>query len=290
MLGRQSYMICAVPRTGSYLLCHLLEETGVAGRPNEYFNESFQTNWAAAWNATSLDQYVRQVAALGTTPNGVLGLKIHTMQFDGLCRQIAGRRRVPFVERPALLDRYFPGLTYVRLSRRDRLRQAISYARAVQTGAWWDSDRPPGPTAEVKPERLRFDYQLIDRAIAWLAAMDQRWNNYFGAIGTAPLELDYEDLIDDPSHVVASVLKVLGVSADRARFRGPTSFRRQADEKTEEWAIRFQRIRSGQPSPVPTMRPMASGPVAPLRFREWIWSNSHGRTGSQIRIADKESG
>ena len=32
-----SYLVCATPRSGSTLLCHALDQTGVAGRPAEYF-------------------------------------------------------------------------------------------------------------------------------------------------------------------------------------------------------------------------------------------------------------
>src|ERR1700760_209265 len=33
----RSYIVCATPRSGSTLVCHALGETGVAGRPEEYF-------------------------------------------------------------------------------------------------------------------------------------------------------------------------------------------------------------------------------------------------------------
>jgi LPS sulfotransferase NodH len=32
-----SYLVCATPRSGSTPLCHALDQTGVAGRPEEYF-------------------------------------------------------------------------------------------------------------------------------------------------------------------------------------------------------------------------------------------------------------
>ena len=32
-----SYLLCSTPRTGSSLLCDALRATGVAGRPEEYF-------------------------------------------------------------------------------------------------------------------------------------------------------------------------------------------------------------------------------------------------------------
>ena len=33
----RSYLVCATPRSGCTLLCHLLDQTGVAGHPEEYF-------------------------------------------------------------------------------------------------------------------------------------------------------------------------------------------------------------------------------------------------------------
>src|SRR6476469_7593331 len=37
MQPERSYLVCATPRSGSTLVCHALEETGVAGRPEEHF-------------------------------------------------------------------------------------------------------------------------------------------------------------------------------------------------------------------------------------------------------------
>jgi len=33
----RSYLVCATPRSGSTLVCKALRETGVAGKPEEYF-------------------------------------------------------------------------------------------------------------------------------------------------------------------------------------------------------------------------------------------------------------
>ena len=35
--AKRSYLVCATPRSGSTLVCKTLRETGVAGRPEEYF-------------------------------------------------------------------------------------------------------------------------------------------------------------------------------------------------------------------------------------------------------------
>ena len=40
-----SYLICSTPRTGSSLLCDALTATGVAGRPEEYFQFRARTGY-----------------------------------------------------------------------------------------------------------------------------------------------------------------------------------------------------------------------------------------------------
>ena len=36
-MAERSYLVCATPRSGSTLVCKALRATGVAGRPEEYF-------------------------------------------------------------------------------------------------------------------------------------------------------------------------------------------------------------------------------------------------------------
>ncbi len=78
-----SYLICATPRTGSSLLCGLLESTGVAGNSESYFRQPDEHAWAAQWGiasqsggALSYADYVRAVLAAGRTENGVFSARI----------------------------------------------------------------------------------------------------------------------------------------------------------------------------------------------------------------------
>ena len=47
MEPRVSYLICATPRCGGYLLFEALENTRLAGNPGEYFWED--ERWAEEW-------------------------------------------------------------------------------------------------------------------------------------------------------------------------------------------------------------------------------------------------
>src|SRR5215208_481849 len=174
-LGRESalqpkisYLVCATPRSGSTLLCKLLDATGVAGHPEEYFealrhsglprrpHEYFDPERHAnivrrlafrempdrpatpneLWAPDTYERYVDWVLEQGSTANGVFGAKLmwgYLGDFAQLLRGIDGAAGLPL---PALLERVFPGLRYVRITRRDKVRQAVSLWKAVQTQAW----------------------------------------------------------------------------------------------------------------------------------------------------------
>ncbi len=236
----KSYLICAIPRTGSYLLCEMLAATGVAGNPNEYFSDSYQRHWAARWGTADYDSYMRRVVERATTPNGVAGAKTHPWQFNHFARQASGRAPVRYVERPQVLERWFPDLHYVWLRRKDRLLQAISYTRSLQTNIWWDADTEPVPNAKAKPEALAFDFDLITQSVARMVEEEDMWRRYFDAVGVDPLVIYYEDLAEAPDRSVRSVLEMLEVEPGAGFRAEPRGFRRQADDITNSWAAKYR--------------------------------------------------
>ena len=104
----RSYLVCATPRSGSTLVCQTLIRTGVAGRPEEYFEALRSTGVprrpeeyfhgttdqsildhlgqqesafnpqprSPLWSRTAYDRYIDWVLEAGTTPNGVFGAKL----------------------------------------------------------------------------------------------------------------------------------------------------------------------------------------------------------------------
>ena len=128
MTPDRSYIVCATPRSGSTLVCHALGETGVAGRPEEYFEalrhsgrprrpeEYFlgvedqsirdhlgergvgaeQTPRSPLWSRAAYDRYLEWAFEAGTTPNGVFGAKLmwgYFGDFVSLVRNIPGLPR-----------------------------------------------------------------------------------------------------------------------------------------------------------------------------------------------------
>jgi LPS sulfotransferase NodH len=73
-----SYLVCATPRAGSHLLCEGLRQTGLAGRPEEFFTRLYLGPDASA--------YIRDQMATSRTSNGVFGARIGAFFFENLVR------------------------------------------------------------------------------------------------------------------------------------------------------------------------------------------------------------
>src|SRR4051812_18501606 len=156
----RSYLICATPRSGSTLLAHLLASTGLAGTPIEYFHEDRMATLADQWGTGSLDEYLGALVERRTGPNGVFGAKLHWGQYE---REIAPRD-------PRSLA---PDLLPIRIGREDRLRQAASWVRALQTLRWSSRSKHVRDVQEV------YDRDAIEQKLARLAREEAGWDALF---------------------------------------------------------------------------------------------------------------
>jgi LPS sulfotransferase NodH len=264
----RSYLVCATPRSGSTLLCQLLDQTGLAGHPEEYFealrhsgvprrpHEYFDPDRHAniierlafrempdgaepapneLWRPEAYDGYLAHVLDVGTTPNGVFGAKLmwgYLGDFAALLRGIDGMGGLPV---PELLDRAFPGLRYVQITRLDKVRQAVSLWKAVQTQAWRNEGGDGGPAVEPL-----FSFRAINFLVRQLTAHDASWDAYFLGLGEAPLKLTYEELAEAPEPVIRGVLEHLDIPVPaELALEGP-KLTVQADARSEEWVRRFE--------------------------------------------------
>ena len=233
-----SYLVCATPRSGSSLLCESLTNTGLAGRPNEFFIR--HTDWWSLpeWGETKdIEQYLAWLFEDCSTPNAVFGAKImmdHFVELVEELRKLPGRARLGA---DARLQSVFPGLRYVWMTRRDKLRQAISRLRTDQTGRWWrhqgDLDLPvPKP---------RFNRKEIERRLEEIRFQEAEWQTFFDASGTEPVVVVYEDLVGSYEATAKRVAKELGIVVPRKVWFGERQLLSQSDATTDRWVERFKR-------------------------------------------------
>ncbi|HTZ88339.1 MAG TPA: Stf0 family sulfotransferase [Solirubrobacteraceae bacterium] len=263
-----SYLVCATPRSGSTLLCHELDQTGLAGHPQEYFEAlrrsgvprrpheyfdpdrhpniverlAFREMLEDAptpnplWHPETYDQYLDWALGEGATANGVFGAKLmwgYLGDFAELLRGIEGNAGRSL---PELLSRTFPGLRYVQITREDKVRQAVSLWKAVQTQKWRRDAGDDG--GEARAGEPVFSFRAINYLMRQLTAHDASWDAYFLGLGYEPLKVTYEELAESTDAVVRSVLDFLGIAAPADLQIGAPRLSVQADAVSEEWVAR----------------------------------------------------
>jgi trehalose 2-sulfotransferase len=263
----RSYLVCATPRSGSTLLCEVLGSTELAGHPAEYFLRKDYAHWCREWDVRGFDAFLDRALAAGTTPNGVFGAKVMWGYFDDMVARLAAARRMrvvspslhrgrtplspthrrtfprllvsrtralrcPRISADELLQNTFPDLTYVHITRRDKVRQAISRWKLRQTKvATVRSDK----NAALAAAPVRFSYMAIDRLVREARAHEAAWEAFYAEAGVTPIRVIYEELAADPSGSVHAVLMRLGVSVPNADIPISVQLRRQSDDISEHW-------------------------------------------------------
>jgi trehalose 2-sulfotransferase len=225
-----TYVIATNPRTGSWLLADSLNQTGIAGKPGEWFSRMEETRIRRALPDMDYEAYVKFVCSQSCTLNGVSAIKMHRHDFDVL----SGKSDQPVHE-------ILAGAKFIWLIRHDTARQAVSYVIARQTHEWWRvrGDAP-------KRRALEYDERAIELAEEELIYLDSCWEGWFARTGIEPLMLSYEDdLLGGYQKTTRRVLDWLDVGR---KYVPDARLVRQADERNEEWWKRYvsARLRSSR--------------------------------------------
>ena len=119
---------------------------------------------------------------------------------------------------------------FVWIHRRDTARQAVSLWKALQTQEWRrDSDE------DIGERGLRFSFAAVDHLKLRIDEHNAAWQSFFEGCGLEPLEVTYEELVDDYEGTLIRILDGIGVPVpENFGVAGPR-MRRQADELSEEW-------------------------------------------------------
>jgi LPS sulfotransferase NodH len=243
----QSYIICATPRSGTTLLCDLLADTGVAGKPDAFFRLQSIHWWAQHLNVSAAewsDEYSFDRSFLsaalheGTAETQVFGMRLMFRDFDCLTK----RPGVLYPDMPSDRTRFqaaFGPTRFVHLSREDKIAQAVSRVKAEQSGLW-HLDANGTERERVKPEQVPvYDARIISEQVAECEKHDTAWVNWFAQQKIQPLCITYEALSDNPQATLAIVLSALGQDATIAGTAKPRTTK-LADRVSQDWANRFR--------------------------------------------------
>jgi LPS sulfotransferase NodH len=238
-IPEQAYLVLMLPRSGSNLLCYHLEKIGF-GRPIEWFHYN-QKRWESVFGS-HLDLsdpyvYIREALRYGTV-NGVFGSKLNWAQFEIFlkkARALLDPAGIQLNDAEAV-EVFIPAPKYIHLKRRNKIRQAVSYARARQNGIWMvKADQDDTYKDYTLP--AVYDREHIECLFDNLLAFDLSWEQYLTHHDLPALEIWYEDLAKDYVNKMLEVYTYLGISRDEVI---DPPLKRQADSVSQVWVQRFQ--------------------------------------------------
>jgi trehalose 2-sulfotransferase len=225
---RRSYIVASTPRSGSTFLCSALWQTGVLGAPSEYWNcrkraspKTIGTRMMERLEASSGADYLTKLLACRTSRNGVFGLKVHFSHFEEV-----------FNGFPQVLDLLAP-VNFIYIERQDKLAQAVSMARSLQTGVWAFGKNRQRPA-------ISYDRDLISRCLESLETQRRGWLQWFETNRIEPHVVTYEKLVADSSGVVSGIVNLLDVGNDAPHEVQQRKLARQSDGTNKEWADRYR--------------------------------------------------
>lgn len=237
MSKKEVYFLGSSPRSGSTIVAEVLRTFGAFGRIDEFVSDATR----ALWEPRGID-YLQDCLSRHDGP--LAGLKVHFQEFLAILMSSAWT----MMGEPRFLY----------LSRDDKLGQAISFVRAIQTYRFSSADF----NLAIKP---RYDYEAILRALDFILDQEHGWNAYFAARGLTPYRFTYERFLRNPEEVCAEIAAYLDVQIEPQKIDLSTfAAQIQRDASTEEW--RHQFIQQ-------TRAKLASGPFDSFlgleRFARW---------------------
>ena len=237
------YALCSVARSGAHLLTRTLQTTHLVGRPLQYFSEKLAPKYAARYglNHAEIAPYVRGLIVSASTANHVFGFRMEAMDLDRTITRLRESREFSAADAREIevLRGAFPRLRCIHLTREDKLRQAISKARAMQTNLWLVGKE------HVMHGEAQFDAELIAHCLESAEIAERTWAEFFRRNGIKPLAITYEELCRDHAGTTRRVLDFLHIRPPRRLSLDAPRTVRQADATTEEWVERFTRWRGG---------------------------------------------
>ncbi len=212
-------IIASTGRSGSHMLGHSLYETKQFGFPLEYANPLNLVQWKKRFSENDLMGVIKKIQNCRTSTNGVFSIKIHyshVKEFGGFENII----------------NFFPNAYFVHVARGNVLHQAISMARAAQTGVWISGQKPKN----IHP---KYNYKLIDRFMREIILDNASWKYALEANGCEYIEVDFKDIKNDMENSIRKIAEFSGIELDcECLPKSPVTIS-QSDSLNYEWEKMF---------------------------------------------------
>ena len=171
--------------------------------------------------------------------SSVFGIKIMWIYFRKMIHTLQELTDFAGMPAPQLMKTLFSEPQYIWIVRHDKVRQAVSWAIAGQTGVYaWPKGETPVPKQEP-----RFDFSFIDKLYGLILEGEAGWVDFFKASEVNPFKVVYEELVDAYEQTTLDILEFLNVEYPEKMMFGERRLQKQSGALNEEWAERYIQIK-----------------------------------------------
>lgn len=236
-IPQTSYLVLSSARSGSTLLCSHLQKIGY-GKPIEAFNPNTNPRKRLNWGIDYNDPHAFMKKAIEfQTVNEVMGMKLSPNQFTlflSTARKLLETSGIVLTD-AEILEVFFPGTRFIHLQRRKKVKQAISYAKALQNGVWRETTDQDDEYKKYLLPAL-YDREHIECCFDILMTNDVFWQQFMRDNHLSHMTVYYEDLAANYVDKMTEVYVYLGITGKE--IIAPP-LRKQANKESDEWETRF---------------------------------------------------
>lgn len=240
MEPQKSYIIWFTQRSGSSLLCKSLEETQLAGRPGELLVlMGEEKSLCDKYNVTTYDELKQKLWEIGTSPNGIFGMKnpLHLSRFEKVIQEIKRLGNFKTNDPMEILSDIFPNCVHIYLGRRNKIRQVVSWWRAIHDNVW-HLQKGEKHQNEDKFYEEKYDFDALTHLFKESVLMECSVQRFFDKNQIVPHSIFYEDFIKNYQPTIEGIFDFLKIEKNNLKIQ-PPFYSKTADVKSDLWVNRF---------------------------------------------------
>lgn len=248
-MKKWSLIIAASQRSGSTLMGRALELTEQFGKPSEWLQTWDRQSCLRRYGMspdTPYEPSVHAIVANESTADGVFPLKIMWDTFEIFMNRVAPLAHYPETgDQWQRLCQFFADPRFILVTRRNKLKQAVSFVKSLQTGVW----EHRGKEVPVDDALLAFDYLEIAAAIRKFEQEEAAWLAFFAQHHVSFLHVEYEDFVADYDGTLRNVFAFLNQPCPADFRRDAMDLKVMSNHINADWIRRFKEIQAGLPTP-----------------------------------------
>ena len=239
----KSYRIWMSQRNGSSLLCKGLESTGIAGKPGEHLFFYGHNSLSEKYEVNTYEALRDKIWEKGISENGVLGVKHSWMTFHHSTMtkellELRGMEVGEMLNHEAAIADLLPNCKHIFLTRRNKIRQAVSWWKAIKDKVW-HLEKGESHQNEAAFYEEHYDFDALSSLVKEANLRECAIQAYFTEYNIIPLTLVYEDMIQDFPATIQRVVDYLKIDYEELTV-DDFFYEKTANSGSEIWVQRFR--------------------------------------------------